>query len=181
MNSHSSHLNAANRSRSSQTPSPSHSASVSSSLHKRKLAASEDHAPPSSNDDLESISAARGADSGSDPDESEDAVHDGYEEDFAPEPDQDSSIRTFTAARLDPISGVNGSSRNAKIKTEEISTVELEAGTGTAGAIVPKDESAKILTCGAYIAREEALRIEVRFLSLFFFFFFFARLCFSQV
>ncbi|RID65240.1 hypothetical protein BRARA_D00450 [Brassica rapa] len=162
MDSHSSHLNAANRSRSSQPPSPSHSASASSSLHKRKLAASEDHAPPStsfppsSNDDLESLSAARGADSGSDPEESEYAVHDGYEEDFAPEPDQDSSIRTFTAARLD----VNGSSRNAKIKTEEISTVELGAGTGTAGAIAPKDEAAKILTCGAYIAREEALRRE---------------------
>ncbi|CAG7905670.1 hypothetical protein BRARA_D00454 [Brassica rapa] len=185
MDSHSSHLNAANRSRNSQTPSPSHSASASasSSLHKRKLAAttaanaaaSEDHAPPSasfppsSNDDLESISA-RGADSDSDPEESEDAVVDDDEEDFAPEPDQDSSIRAFTAARLDSSSGANGSSRSTKIKTE-ISTVKLEAGTVTAGVssvsgIVPKDESAKTSTdddvqnCGAYIAREEALRRE---------------------
>ncbi|KAJ0245738.1 Bromodomain-containing protein [Hirschfeldia incana] len=179
MVSHSSHLNAANRSRSSQTPSPSHSASasVSSSLHKRKLAAttaanaaaSEDHAPPpnsfppSSNDDLESISAAaRGADSDSDPEESEDAVVDDDEEDFGPQPDQDSSIRTFTAARLD-VNG--GSSRNTKIKTE-ISTVKLEAGVSSVSGIVPKDESAAdvstddVQTCGAYIAREEALRRE---------------------
>ncbi|KAL0867147.1 hypothetical protein Bca101_046265 [Brassica carinata] len=180
MDSHSSHLNAANRSRSSQTPSPSHSASasVSSSLHKRKLAAttaanaaaSEDHHPlpsasfpPSSTDDLESLSAARGADSDSDPDESEEAVVDDDEEDFAPEPDQDSSIRAFTTARLDPSSGGanNGSSRNTKIKTE-ISTVKLEAGVP---GIVPKEESVKISTddvqpSGAYIAREEALKRE---------------------
>lgn len=206
MDSHSSHLNAANRSRSSQTPSPSHSASasVTSSLHKRKLAAttaanaaaSEDHAPPStsfphssfsadtrdgaltSNDELESISA-RGADSDSDPDESEDVVVDDDEDEFAPEPDQDSSIRTFTAARLDSSSGVNGSSRNTtKIKTES-STVKLESsdgrpsviGCGTVGGssvsgLVPKEESVKILTenlqtSGAYIAREETLKREV--------------------
>ncbi|CAH2064129.1 unnamed protein product [Thlaspi arvense] len=207
MDSHSSHLNAANRSRSSQTPSPSHSASasVTSSLHKRKLAAttaanaaaSEDHAPPStsfppssfsadtrdgaltSNDDLESISA-RGADTDSDPEESEDAVVDDDEDEFAPEPDQDSSIRTFTAARLDSSSGVNGSSRVTKLKTE-ISTVKLESSDGgkdgrpSAGVsgsaiagLVPKDESAKILTenlqtSGAYIAREEALKREVAY------------------
>lgn len=181
MDSHSSHLNAANRSRSSQTPSPSHSASasVSSSLHKRKLAAttaanaaaSEDHPPPSasfppsSTDDLESISAARGADSDSDPDESEDAVVDDDEEDFAPEPDQDSSIRAFTAARLDANGG--GSSRNnTKIKTEISTSVKLEAGVSSVSGIVPKEESGKVSTddvqtCGAYIAREEALRREV--------------------
>lgn len=212
MDSHSSHLNAANRSRSSQTPSPSHSASasVTSSLHKRKLAAttaanaaaSEDHAPPStsfppssfsadtrdgaltSNDDLESISA-RGADTDSDPEESEDVVVDDDEDEFAPEPDQDSSIRTFTAARLESSSGVNGSIRNTKLKTES-STVKLESsdggkdgrpsvvGTGVGGTVgvssisglVPKDESVKILTdnlqtSGAYIAREETLKREV--------------------
>ena len=49
--------------------------------------------------------------------------------------------------------------------------MELGAGTGTAGAIAPKDEAAKILTCGAYIAREEALRREVRFYLSFVFFF----------
>ncbi|KAG7565679.1 Acyl-CoA N-acyltransferase [Arabidopsis suecica] len=211
MDSHSSHLNAANRSRSSQTPSPSHSASasVTSSLHKRKLAAttaanaaaSEDHAPPStsfppssfsadtrdgaltSNDELESISA-RGNDTDSDPDESEDIVVDDDEDEFAPEQDQDSSIRTFTAARLDSSSGVNGSTRNTKLKTES-STVKLESsdggkdvgssvvGTGVSGTVggssisglVPKDESVKVLaenfqTSGAYIAREETLKRE---------------------
>ncbi|CAA7046133.1 unnamed protein product [Microthlaspi erraticum] len=180
MDSHSSHLNAANRSRSSQTPSPSHSAaaSVTSSLHKRKLAAttaanaaaSEDHAPPStsfphssfsadtrdgaltSNDELESISA-RGADSDSDPDESEDVVVDDDEDEFAPEPDQDSSIRTFTAARLDSSSGVNGSSRsNTQIKTER-STVKLESSDGKPSVIGTG-------TSGAYIAREETLKRE---------------------
>ncbi|CAN6856829.1 unnamed protein product [Brassica oleracea var. botrytis] len=98
--------------------------------------------PPSSNDDLESISAARGANSDSDPKVSEDAVMYDDKEDFSPEPDQDSSIRTFTAAKLDPSSGANGSSRNTKIKTE-ISTVKLEAGVSS---VVPKDESAKIST-----------------------------------
>nr|VDD29548.1 unnamed protein product [Brassica oleracea] len=101
--------------------------------------------PPSSNDDLESISAARGANSDSDPKVSEDAVMYDDKEDFSPEPDQDSSIRTFTAAKLDPSSGANGSSRNTKIKTE-ISTVKLEAGVSSVSGIVPKDESAKIST-----------------------------------
>ncbi|CAN6851343.1 unnamed protein product [Brassica oleracea] len=94
--------------------------------------------PPSSNDDLESISAARGANSDSDPKESEDAVMYDDKEDFAPEPDQDSSIRTFTAAKLDPSSGANGSSRNTKIKTE-ISMVKLEAGVSSVSGIVPKE------------------------------------------
>ncbi|CAH8360226.1 unnamed protein product [Eruca vesicaria subsp. sativa] len=184
MDSHSSHLNAANRSRnSSQTPSPSHSASasVSSSLHKRKLAATtaanaadalpSTSFPPSSTDDLESISArgGGGADSDSDPDESEDAVVDDDEDEFAPEPDQDSSIRNFTAARLDPVNGSSRGGSNSKIKTE-VATVKLEVGAGTGGVsslsgLVPKDESVKISTedvqtSGAYIAREEALRRE---------------------
>ncbi|XP_010527335.1 PREDICTED: histone acetyltransferase GCN5 isoform X2 [Tarenaya hassleriana] len=211
MDTHSSHLNAANRSRSSQTPSPSHSAasaSATSSLHKRKLAAanaaaSEDHAPPpssaafppssfsadtrdgalTSNDDLESISA-RGNDSDSDTDESEDVVVDEDEDDFAPDQDNDSSIRTFTAARLESSSVAGGSSRNAKLKTEN-SVVKLESsdagkdggasavGSGAIGAgggssisgLVAKDESVKILTenlqtCGAYISREESLKRE---------------------
>ncbi|KAG2328995.1 hypothetical protein Bca4012_021384 [Brassica carinata] len=182
MDSHSSHLNAANRSRSSQTPSPSHSASasVSSSLHKRRLAATTAANAAASNDDLESISAARGgADTDSDPDESEDVVVDDDEEDeFAPEPEQeDSSIRTFTAARLDPSSGINGSSRNAKVKTEISTTVKLESSDGVKDArptvletsisgLVPKEESAAkvttdtLQTSGAYIAREEALKRE---------------------
>ncbi|XP_021898004.1 histone acetyltransferase GCN5 isoform X2 [Carica papaya] len=212
MDTHSSHLTAANRSRSSQTPSPSHSASASatSSIHKRKLAAttaasaaaSEDHAPPSfppssfsadtrdgaltSNDDLESISA-RGADSDSDPDESEDAVVDEEEDEFAPDQDNDSSIRAFTAARLDPGSGTGGggAGRNTKLKTEN-STVKLEnsdggkeggdggpgsvgpgallAGSSTPGTVV-KDDAVKIFTenlqtSGAYSAREESLKRE---------------------
>ncbi|XP_022771190.1 histone acetyltransferase GCN5-like isoform X2 [Durio zibethinus] len=196
-----SHLTAPNRSRSSQTPSPSHSASASatSSLHKRKLAAaaSEDHAPPSSfppssfsadtrdgaltsNDDLESISA-RGADSDSDADDSEDAVVDDDEDDF--DHDNDSSIRAFTAARLD--SG-SDSARNTKLKTEN-STVKIEnadggkdGGAPRSGSVVPTGAAAaggssiagistkedvkiyteNIQTSGAYIAREENLKRE---------------------
>ncbi|XP_010520631.1 PREDICTED: histone acetyltransferase GCN5 isoform X2 [Tarenaya hassleriana] len=213
MDAHSSHLNAGNRSRRSQTPSPSHSASVSasatSSLHKRKLAAanaaaSDDHAPPSSatflpsslsadtrdaaltsNDDLESISArGNDSDSESDPEESEDAVVDEEEDDFAPEQDNDSSIRTFTASRLESSSGASGSARNTKLKTEN-SAMKLESsdggrdggasavGSGAIGTFggssisgsVAKDESVKILTenfqtCGAYIAREKSLKRE---------------------
>ncbi|XVE73030.1 hypothetical protein DITRI_Ditri11bG0085300 [Diplodiscus trichospermus] len=142
-----SHLTAPSRSRGSQTPSPSYSAT--SSLHKRKLAAasSEDHAPPSSfppssfsadtrdgaltsNDDLESISA-RGADSDSDADDSEDAVVDDDEDDFDNE--NDSSIRTFTAARLE--SG-SGSARNTNLKTEN-STVKIENADGGKGGEAP--------------------------------------------
>ncbi|KAF5738880.1 HISTONE ACETYLTRANSFERASE 1 family protein [Tripterygium wilfordii] len=156
MDSHSTHLTAPNRSRSSQSQSPSHSASASatSSLHKRRLAASavasDDHAPPSSsfhpssfsadtrdgaltsNDDLESISA-RGADSDSDADDSEaDAVVDDDDDDF----DNDSSMRTFTAARLEAnnaagSTAVTGSvsARNTKIKTES-STIKIEPSDG---------------------------------------------------
>ncbi|XP_071724564.1 histone acetyltransferase GCN5 [Rutidosis leptorrhynchoides] len=211
MDNHSSHLNAANRSRSSQSPSPSHSASASatSSIHKRKLAAaaaagaaaalSDDHGPPASsfppssfsadtrdgaltsNDDLESISARGGGDSDSDADDSEDAVVDDYEVDF----DNDSSMRTFTTARLENAGGVGSgggtSGRNTKLKTES-ATVKLEnsdggkdGGTtmsglggvgGSSGAgIAVKDEPVKIFSeniqaSGAYSAREESLKRE---------------------
>ncbi|GKU86450.1 hypothetical protein SLEP1_g973 [Rubroshorea leprosula] len=207
MDGHSSHLTAPNRSRSSQTPSPSHSASASatSSLHKRRLAAavSEDHAPPSlfppssfsadtrdgaltSNDDLESISA-RGADTDSDADDSEDAVVDDEEDEF--DHDNDSSIRNFTAARLESGAGagVTGSARNTKLKTEN-SNVKIEsvdvrkdgggpgsissgptaaaavAGNSVPGMLVKEDEvktlTENIPTSGAYSAREESLKKE---------------------
>ncbi|XP_034915149.1 histone acetyltransferase GCN5 [Populus alba] len=197
-----SHLTAPNRSRSSQSPSPSHSASASatSSIHKRKraaaAAASDDHLPPlapssfsadtrdgalTSNDDLESISA-RGADSDSDDAEDSDAVVDDDEDEF----DNDSSMRTFTAARLETTAGVSAagsSGRNAKIKIEN-TNVKIEnsdsgkdgghTGTGAVGpaaagssapGIVVKEDSVKIFTenlqtSGAYSAREENLKRE---------------------
>lgn len=181
-----SHLTGPVRSRSSQSASPSHSASASatSSIHKRKLAP-DDHAPPfpssfsdtrdglTSNDDLESISA-RGADSDSD-DESEEVVDD--EEEY-----ENSSMRNFTASRLE--NNVPPSARNTKIKTENSVKVEppdvgKDGGTGTstgnatnsatAGSApsgVVKDEITKnvltdsIQTSGAYSAREESLKRE---------------------
>ncbi|KAI4301176.1 hypothetical protein L6164_034482 [Bauhinia variegata] len=190
MDTHSSHGAGPIRSRSSQSPSPSHSASASatSSIHKRKLPP-EDHAPPfppssfsadtrdgalTSNDDLESISA-RGADSDSD-DDSEDAVVDDDEEDY----DNDSSMRTFTAARLE---NTASAPRNTKLKTEN-STIKIEnsdgvkdggtTGTGAVGTtatgssvpgIVVKEDATKIFTdnlqtSGAYSAREESLKRE---------------------
>ncbi|KAL9394857.1 hypothetical protein Peur_014142 [Populus x canadensis] len=196
-----SHLTAPNRSRSSQSPSPSHSASVSasatSSIHKRKLAAAaaayDDHLPPfapsslsadtrdgalTSNDDLESISA-RGADSDSDDAEDSDTVLDDEEEDF----DNDSSMRTFTTARLETTNAAGSSSRNTKIKMEN-TNVKIEnsdsgkdgghTGTGAVGpaaagssgpGIVVKEDSVKIFTenlqaSGAYSAREESLKRE---------------------
>lgn len=196
MDTHSSHLTAPNRSRSSQSPSASHS-SATSSIHKRKVA-SDDHAPPfppssfsadtrdgalTSNDDLESISArGGGADSDSD-DESEEAAVDD-DEDF----DNDSSIRTFTAVRLENSGGsAPSSARNSKMKMESISTVKMEnseggnkdvGGAGSTGAvghasntgsvpgIVVKEDTSKIFTeniqtSGAYSAREENLKREV--------------------
>lgn len=181
------------RSRSSQSPSPSHSASASatSSLHKRKMV-SDDHAPPfppssfsadtrdgalTSNDDLESISA-RGADSDSD-DDSEDADVDDDEEDY----DNDSSMRTFTASRLE---NPPSAPRNTKLQKDN-STVKIDnsdsakdaaaAGTSAAGNIpastsVPgAKEDTKIFTdnlqtSGAYCAREESLKREVNHLLL---------------
>ncbi|XP_057438608.1 histone acetyltransferase GCN5 isoform X1 [Lotus japonicus] len=177
------------RSRSSQSPSPSHSASASatSSIHKRKLV-SEDHVPPfppssfsadtrdgalTSNDDLESISA-RGADSDSDED-SEDAVVDDEEDDY----DNESSMRTFTASRLN---NKPTAPRNSKLKSDNHSaSVKIEntdaakdAGTAVNGAsgaggsvagIVVKEDATKIFTdnlqtSGAYSAREESLKKE---------------------
>ncbi|KAJ6953758.1 histone acetyltransferase GCN5-like [Populus alba x Populus x berolinensis] len=76
-----------------------------------------------SNDDLESISA-RGADSDSDDAEDSDAVVDDDEDEF----DNDSSMRTFTAARLETTAGVSAagsSGRNAKIKIEN-TNVKIE-------------------------------------------------------
>ncbi|KAM7496029.1 hypothetical protein LguiA_020443 [Lonicera macranthoides] len=183
MDTHSSHLTATLRSRSSQSPSPSHSASASatSSIHKRKLA-SDDHAPPfpssfdgalTSNDDLESISA-RGADSDSDEDSEE--VVDDDEEEY-----DDSSMRTFTASRLENSSGGAPLARNTKMKTENSVKVEPSevgkdgggVGTATGSApvasvpgIVVKEDSVKniftenLQTSGAYSAREESLKRE---------------------
>lgn len=134
-----------------------------------------------SNDDLESISA-RGADS--DADDSEDAVVDDDEDEF--DNDNDSSMRTFTAARLENNNSV-GSARNTKLKTEN-ATVKIENSDGgkeggptvsgvvgsTAGVgssvpgIVTKEDAVKIFTeniqaSGAYSAREESLKREVKF------------------
>ncbi|KAD6120038.1 hypothetical protein E3N88_11378 [Mikania micrantha] len=144
MDAHSSHLTAPLRSRSSQSPSPSHSASASatSSIRKRKLSAPEDHAPPfpssfsdtrdgalTSNDDLESISARGGADS-DDSEEFEDVADDDEEE------YDDSSMRNFTASRLENNVGPTG--RNTKPKTEnpvkvEASEVGKDGGSGVVG------------------------------------------------
>ncbi|XP_049400949.1 histone acetyltransferase GCN5 [Solanum stenotomum] len=187
----SSHLTAPGRSRSSQSPSPSHSASASatSSIHKRKMA-SDDHAPPfpssfsdtrdgalTSNDDLESISArGGGADSDSE-DDSEEVVNDD-EEDY-----DASSMRNFTASRLETSVAMVPSGRNTKLKSDnsvkiESSEIAKEAGTGCSGNVAPptatgsvsgavvKDESMKniftdnLQTSGAYTAREESLKRE---------------------
>ncbi|KAL4604695.1 hypothetical protein ACB092_10G208500 [Castanea dentata] len=181
MDTHSSHLTAPNRSRSSQSPSPSHS-SATSSIHKRKLA-SDDHAPPfppsslsadtrdgalTSNDDLESISArGGGADSDSDDDSDEEAPEAANAEDSD---EDDSSIRTFTTARLDAANaagGGSGSARNTKIKTENLSssaTVKIEnsdgtkdggaQGTGPAGPTVPAGSSVP-----GIVVKEDATKI----------------------
>ncbi|XP_076940461.1 histone acetyltransferase GCN5-like [Bidens hawaiensis] len=151
--------------RSSQSPSPSHSASASatSSIHKRKLTAPEDHAPPfpssfdgalTSNDDLESISARGGNDS-DDSEEFEDDDEDEYD---------DSSIRNFTASRLD--------GRNTKLKTDTSVKIEPsegakpEASVSTPASLVVKEDTVKSIftenlqTSGAYCAREESLKRE---------------------
>ncbi|KAK9160752.1 hypothetical protein Syun_007093 [Stephania yunnanensis] len=180
------HSTAPGRSRGSQSPSHSASASVGSSVHKRKLA-SDDHAPAfpfsysdtrdgalTSNDDLESISA-RGADSDSD-DESEEVVDE--------EEEDNDSMRVFTAARLEN----NASSRNSKLKSESFSkkidnsgTLEVgkeerggnasaalatASGAGAMTGIVVKEDTVKgiftenLQTSGAYSAREELLKRE---------------------
>ncbi|XP_076958705.1 histone acetyltransferase GCN5-like [Bidens hawaiensis] len=165
------------RSRSSQSPSPSHShsasasASATSSIHKRKLTA-----PPfpssfdgalTSNDDLESISARGGNDS-DDSEEFEDVVDDDEDE------YDNSSIRNFTASRLEAPTG-----RNTKLKTD--SSVKIEPSEGAkdggtpavsvstpasgSGAVVKEDTVKSIFTenlqtSGAYCAREESLKRE---------------------
>lgn len=187
-----SHLTAPGRSRSSQSPSPSHSASASatSSIHKRKMA-SDDHAPPfpssfsdtrdgalTSNDDLESISA-RGGGADSDSEDDSEEVGDDDEEDY-----DASSIRNFTASRLETSVAMVPSGRNTKIKSDnsvkiESSEIAKEVGTGCSGNVAPptatgsvsgavvKDESMKniftenLQTSGAYTAREESLKREV--------------------
>ncbi|XP_039005681.1 histone acetyltransferase GCN5-like isoform X2 [Hibiscus syriacus] len=197
-----SHLTAPNRSRGSQTSSPSHSASASatSSLHKRKLvaAASEDHAPPSSfppssfsadtrdgaltsNDDLESISA-RGADSDSDADDSENVAVDNHEDLF--DQNNDSSIRTFS--RLGSGGGGSGSVRNTNFMNEN-TTFKIENADGVkdggapgSGSVGPTGATAAVgstmagtstkedvkiftenmQTSGAYSARQENLKRE---------------------
>ncbi|KAM3344177.1 histone acetyltransferase GCN5 isoform X1 [Capsicum galapagoense] len=187
----SSHLTAPGRSRSSQSPSPSHSASASatSSIHKRKMA-SDDHAPPfpssfsdtrdgalTSNDDLESISA-RGGDADSDSEDDSEEVGDDDEEDY-----DASSMRNFTASRLENSVSMVPSGRNTKLKRDnsvkiESSEVVKEGGTGCCGNVAPptatvpvsgalvKDESMKniftdnLQTSGAYTAREESLKRE---------------------
>ncbi|XP_028081489.1 histone acetyltransferase GCN5 isoform X4 [Camellia sinensis] len=188
MDTHSSHLTAPVRSRSSQSPSPSHSASASatSSIQKRKLASSDDHAPPfpssfsdtrdgalTSNDDLESISVRGAEDDSESDDDSEEVVDDDDEYD-------DSSMRTFTASRL---GSTEVPARNTKLKTEnsvkvEPSEVGKDGGTGGSGAttapanassvqgIAMKEDTVKniftenIQTSGAYSAREESLKRE---------------------
>ncbi|KAJ6998501.1 hypothetical protein NC653_014623 [Populus alba x Populus x berolinensis] len=131
-----------------------------------------------SNDDLESISA-RGADSDSDDAEDSETVLDDEEEDF----DNDSSMRTFTTARLETTNAAGSSSRNTKIKMEN-TNVKIEnsdsgkdggnietgavgpAAAGSSGpGILVKEDSVKIFTenlqaSGAYSAREESLKRE---------------------
>ncbi|KAL3326046.1 hypothetical protein AABB24_036984, partial [Solanum stoloniferum] len=187
----SSHLTAPGRSRSSQSPSPSHSASASatSSIHKRKMA-SDDHAPPfpssfsdtrdgalTSNDDLESISA-RGGGADSDSEDDSEEVGDDDEEDY-----DASSMRNFTASRLETSVAMVPSGRNTKLKSDnsvkiESSEIAKEVGAGCSGNValptatgsvsgaVVKDESMKniftdnLQTSGAYTAREESLKRE---------------------
>lgn len=187
----SSHLTAPGRSRSSQSPSPSHSASASatSSIHKRKMA-SDDHALPfpssfsdtrdgalTSNDDLESISA-RGGGADSDSEDDSEEVGDDDEEDY-----DASSMRNFTASRLETSAAMVPSGRNTKLKSDnsvkiESSEIVKEGGSGSCGNVAPptatgsvsgaavKDESMKniftdnLQTSGAYTAREESLKRE---------------------
>ncbi|OVA05355.1 GNAT domain [Macleaya cordata] len=188
MSAHSAHSTAPVRSRTSQTPSPSHSASASicSSVHKRKLA-SEDHVPAypfsysdtrdgvlTSNDDPESISA-RGAYTDFEND-SEEVVDEEEEED-------NDSMRVFTTARLgnNPSSTRNTKkAKNFALKIDpSTENGKEERGNALGGSglppstivrslsgIVVKDDLVKgiftdnIQTTGAYSAREESLKRE---------------------
>ncbi|PWA80289.1 histone acetyltransferase of the GNAT family 1 [Artemisia annua] len=144
MDTHSSHLTAPLRSsRSSQSPSPSHSASASatSSLHKRKLTASEDHAP--SNDDLESVSVRNESD------DSEEFEEDVLNDDDEEEVYDDTSMR-----------------RNVKAKVENTVKVEPSEVAKDASGGAVKEETVKSIftenlqTSGAYCGREESLKRE---------------------
>ncbi|XP_057517580.1 histone acetyltransferase GCN5 [Amaranthus tricolor] len=180
----------------SQSQSPSHSsASVSaatSSLrhhshhNKRKLppppATTTIDAPPSSiisaetNDDVDSISAATPADNSSDDaagatpadnDDDDDDDNDNFP------PSNSSSIRTFTAARLDaaPRSSKLSKVDASAVKVEVMDTVKDGANSGggstpfgNSGAVVKEDpvknSTENIQTSGAYSAREEGLKRE---------------------
>ncbi|KAL8158866.1 hypothetical protein V2J09_000403 [Rumex salicifolius] len=164
------HSHAAGRSRSSQSQSPSHSAasaSATSSHRKRKLPPSEDHAlpfPPStatfsadtrdgaltSNDDLESISARGGGAEDSDSEEDSDVAVDDDEDEY-----DDSSIRNFTAARLDNSGSASAATaavsvRNTKIKLDNSVKVETpEAGKDGGGAGAVGTNSAAMVAGGA--------------------------------
>ncbi|KAG6718986.1 hypothetical protein I3843_04G170000 [Carya illinoinensis] len=177
MDTHSSHLTAPNRSRSSQSPSPSHS-SATSSIHKRKLPP-DDHAPPfppssfsadtrdgalTSNDDLESISArGGGADDSDSDDDSEAAAAAADDSD-----DDSSAMRTFTASRLENASATAGGSvRSTKLKTENLNsaTVKIESsecgkdgGTQGAGAAGPTASAAGSSVPGI-VVKEDASKI----------------------
>ncbi|XP_019457044.1 PREDICTED: histone acetyltransferase GCN5-like isoform X1 [Lupinus angustifolius] len=162
------------RSRSSQSQSPSHS--TTSSIHKRKISSSFDPTL-TTNDDLDSISARANH---SDDDSEEDAVVDDYEDNF--DQDNGSSMRTFTAARLDnstnnttnPSSAPRNSKRdnnnnNSGVKIENSDSVTAkDAGAGSGSSVpgtVVKEDAAMIFTdnlqtSGAYTAREESLKKE---------------------
>ncbi|PWA77834.1 histone acetyltransferase of the GNAT family 1 [Artemisia annua] len=163
MDTHSSHLTAPLRSsRSSQSPSPSHSASASatSSLHKRKLTASEDHAP--SNDDLESVSVRNESD------DSEEFEEDVLNDDDEEEVYDDTSMRNFTVSRLESSSGGGGGvgGRNVKAKVENTVKVEPSEVAKDASGGAVKEETVKSIftenlqTSGAYCGREESLKRE---------------------
>ncbi|KAI7727513.1 hypothetical protein M8C21_003817 [Ambrosia artemisiifolia] len=143
------------------SPSPSHS--TTSSLHKRKPTAREDHAPPFSD-------TRDGALTSYDDSEAFDDVIDDDEEEF-----DDSSIRNFTASRLENNNinnnvGSTWRNMNMNMKTENSVKVEqLEVSTPSAAAVtglVIKDDTVKSIftenlqTSGAYCAREESLKRE---------------------
>nr|GEZ15017.1 histone acetyltransferase GCN5 isoform X2 [Tanacetum cinerariifolium] len=157
MNTHSSHLTAPLRS--SQSPSLSHSASASAtlSLRKRKINASEDHAP--SNDDLESVSVRNESD------DSEEFEEDVLNDDDKEEIYDDSSMRNFTVTRLDSSGGVGGG-WNMKAKLGNTVNVKpSEVAKDASGALV-KEETVKSIftenlqTSGAYCGRKESLKRE---------------------
>nr|GEX77836.1 histone acetyltransferase GCN5 [Tanacetum cinerariifolium] len=157
MDTHSSHLTALLRS--SQSPSPSHFtfSSATSSLRKRKLTASEHHAP--SNDDLESVGVRNESD------ESEEFKEDVLNDDDEEEIYDDSSMRKFTVTRLESSGGVGGG-RNVKAKLENTVKVEpSEVAKDASGALVKEETVKSIFTenlqiSGEYCGREESLKRE---------------------